>query len=142
MVTTTKTTRGLIITICKYCLYQDFKNYESHNESHNEATMKPQPTAMIEKEVNTVIQKNKKRVSPTKAALPPDDDFWKQIKGLYYWVNVDMETNKMKAYQLTERGKNWKMTKRSVVNWLNKIEKPLGTGATKPKWQQVADGDI
>lgn len=49
MITTTKTTSGLIVSIINYAKYQDARNYESHNESHNEATMKPQTTETIEK---------------------------------------------------------------------------------------------
>lgn len=54
-----------------------------------------------------------------------DDDFWKEVRGIYIWVNVDEQIAKMKGYQLTPRGKNWKMTKRSVISWLNRIDKPL-----------------
>lgn len=54
-----------------------------------------------------------------------DDDFWKEVRGIYVWVNVDEQIAKMKGYQLTPRGKNWKMTKRSVISWLNRIDKPL-----------------
>lgn len=38
MITTTKTTWGLVISIVNYDKYQDSKNYEDHNESHNDAT--------------------------------------------------------------------------------------------------------
>lgn len=41
MITTTKTTRGMIVTICNYGKYQDLKNYETHNQPHNENTTKP-----------------------------------------------------------------------------------------------------
>jgi hypothetical protein len=41
MITTTKTTRGMIITILNYDYYQNPKNYEAHNETHDEASMKP-----------------------------------------------------------------------------------------------------
>jgi hypothetical protein len=41
MITTAKTTRGMIITICNYEHYQNMKNYEAHNEPHNENTAKP-----------------------------------------------------------------------------------------------------
>jgi len=44
IITTQKTTRGLLITITNYERYQDPKNYESHtehhNESHNDTTLK------------------------------------------------------------------------------------------------------
>jgi hypothetical protein len=44
MITTTKTTRGMIITICNYDTYQDFKSYEAHSEAHDENTTKPTVT--------------------------------------------------------------------------------------------------
>ena len=50
MVATTKTTRGLIITILNYDIYQNPKNYESHNDSHTRATRKPQGADTIRKE--------------------------------------------------------------------------------------------
>ena len=36
MITTTKTTRGIIVKVVKYNFYQDFKNYEDSNENSNE----------------------------------------------------------------------------------------------------------
>ena len=36
MIVTTKVTRGLLITILNYDYYQNPKNYEGHNEGHNE----------------------------------------------------------------------------------------------------------
>lgn len=41
MVATTRTTRGMIITICNYSFYQDQKNYESHNGHYNESFDSP-----------------------------------------------------------------------------------------------------
>jgi len=43
MITTARTTRGIIITICNYDEYQDFKSYEAHDETHDENTAKHQP---------------------------------------------------------------------------------------------------
>ena len=42
MITTAKTTRGMIITICNYEFYQNPKNYETHNEAPPEDTTKTQ----------------------------------------------------------------------------------------------------
>jgi len=39
MVATTKTTRGMIVTILNYDKYQNQKNYETYNENHNKPTM-------------------------------------------------------------------------------------------------------
>ncbi len=47
MITTQKTTRGLIVTICKYDYYQNPSNYDSVYDSDNEATRKRQDTSTI-----------------------------------------------------------------------------------------------
>jgi hypothetical protein len=41
MITSTKTLSGMVITICNYDYYQDFKNYETTNETSNENCTKP-----------------------------------------------------------------------------------------------------
>jgi len=50
MITTTKTTRGVIVTVLNYSKYQNIKNYECYSESYTKATTTLQPTATIEKE--------------------------------------------------------------------------------------------
>ena len=71
MVTTKKTTRGLIITICNYDYYQNPANYENHKERHNETTTEPQTTDTINKKDN---QGRKERAAkpPNPPASPPD----------------------------------------------------------------------
>ncbi len=64
MVATTKTTRGLLITICNYDKYQDPQNYENHSESHMKATRKPQGTDTINK--NEKNEKNENSNKPEK----------------------------------------------------------------------------
>ncbi len=49
MITTRRTTRGFIITICNYGKYQDPKNYESHSEITVNATGTPQTSDTTEK---------------------------------------------------------------------------------------------
>jgi len=59
MITTTKTTRGLIVNVVNYSIYQDPKNYESHKETEMKATRKPQTTDTINKnEKNEEKKKN------------------------------------------------------------------------------------
>lgn len=70
MITTTKTTRGMIITICNYSLYQNFKNYEPHNEPHNEDTTNPTGKKKEEKEV----KKDSKTFSSPKPKRPVSSD--------------------------------------------------------------------
>jgi uncharacterized protein YneF (UPF0154 family) len=57
MLTTAKTTRGMIITILNYDKYQNFKSYESHSEPHGENTPKPQASPHYK-------GKNEKKVIP------------------------------------------------------------------------------
>lgn len=64
MVATSKTTRGLLITICNYDTYQNPANYERHTEDHNDATRTPQTPDRVNKN-----DKNEKNVNDT--PLPP-----------------------------------------------------------------------
>jgi len=54
MITTTKTTRGMILTVCNYDYYQNPNNYENDSDSYNKATAKLQS--------NDTINKNEKNV--------------------------------------------------------------------------------
>ena len=51
MITTMKTTRGLVLTVCNYDIYQTPANYESHTKTDTKATMKPQGADTINKNV-------------------------------------------------------------------------------------------
>lgn len=59
MVTTTKTTRGMIVTITNYCTYQTPENYEARNEARDEKDAKPAMTPYDSKEEKE--SKNKKK---------------------------------------------------------------------------------
>ncbi len=59
MITATKTTRGLVITVRNYDYYQNPNNYEDHTESHNGTTREPQTTATIEKKEEESKKGNK-----------------------------------------------------------------------------------
>ena len=59
MITTTKTTRGMYITVCKYDIYQDPKNYERNSETNNKRTINEQSQDTINKE--DIINKEKKK---------------------------------------------------------------------------------
>lgn len=61
MITTTKTTRGMLITICNYDYYNDISNYECYNKSYTKATMKLQ--------WNDTINKNEKNITNTNTLI-------------------------------------------------------------------------
>ncbi len=66
-----------------------------------------------------------------------DEDFWKEIRSIYTWVDIDEQIAKMKGYQLTPRGNKWKMTKRRVISWLNRIDKPIESPKLKDEYQVI-----
>lgn len=82
MITITKTTRGMVITICNYDYYQDFKNYESHNEPLNENTAKPLNTPHYREGSNKEENIKPSSSSLDEAALEPDFYLTKKKKKL------------------------------------------------------------
>jgi hypothetical protein len=80
MITTKKTTRGLIITVLNYDFYQDASNYESHTI----ATRKPQCTDTINKNVKNV--RSKKYIHIVKPTIPEIQEYAKSIE-----FNIDAE---------------------------------------------------
>ncbi|MBU0959516.1 MAG: hypothetical protein KKB31_06225, partial [Nanoarchaeota archaeon] len=63
MIDTTKTTRGMIITICNYDYYQRSENYEAYNEDVKKATRKHFGGATINKnDKNVNNEKNDKKI--------------------------------------------------------------------------------
>jgi uncharacterized phage protein (TIGR02220 family) len=81
LVTTTKTTRGLLITICDYVCYQNPKNYESQIETDNEdrtkTTRRPDEDQTINNELNEL--NNKKE---TNSRMPSDF-----VKNVIFYLN-------------------------------------------------------
>ena len=77
--------------------------------------------------------------APFDGDKPKDDgDFLTEIKPLYPHCNIDLEINRMKAWLLTPKGRGRKLTKRFVVNWLNKIDAPISlNGSSQTKINQI-----
>jgi len=72
MITTQKTTRGMIITILNYERYQNPKNYESHSESHSENHNSPQQRHTINKNGRMKRNKDKLPKGNSSSATPND----------------------------------------------------------------------
>jgi uncharacterized phage protein (TIGR02220 family) len=60
MITTTKTTRGLHITICNYGIYQNPKNYEANSETNKKPTRRVSDPSTINK--NEEEDKNEEEI--------------------------------------------------------------------------------
>lgn len=91
---------------------------------HNFLEVVDNPSRREEKEEEKEEEKNKRRRSET------PEDFLDEIRKnpAYDHVNIDHELQKMDAWLLTKPGR--KKNKAFVVNWLNRIERPL---ASQPK---------
>jgi len=76
MITTTKTTRGMIVTICNYDYYQNPKNYGTDSETDNETYKKPTMNRQDKQECKNV--KNGKENNP-----PAEGDFIDKIIEVY-----------------------------------------------------------
>lgn len=77
MITTTKTTRGMIITICNYDKYQDFKSYEAHSEPHDENPAKPTVTPHDTEYIENKNEKGITSLSPDSGATKKKRDQFK-----------------------------------------------------------------
>jgi hypothetical protein len=62
MVTTAKTTRGLIITLCNYDHYQDPKNYENRTETDNENITRTTVSRHGKQEEEELEEKKKEKI--------------------------------------------------------------------------------
>jgi len=59
-----------------------------------------------------------------------DEEFLQVLRLRYTWLDFDREMAKMDAWLLAHPGRM--KTRRFIVNWLNKIEKPIEGGVYDP----------
>lgn len=113
MITTTKTTRGLIITVCKYDTYQNPKNYENRTESHNRTTTEPQSSDTIYEE-REEVKKGRRKAAPF---VPPTVEEVKE----YFKEHGYREDVAVRAYG-TYAPADWHDTKgNKILNWKSKM---------------------
>jgi hypothetical protein len=108
----------------------------SHNGGIPPLTTASCPTRVARTETLDVIRYTKEEeiaVQQKSAEQPKprisisDDDFIAELKktGAYDGIDVDREFGKMRAFFLTPKGKNRKLTRTFAVRWLNRIERPM-----------------
>ena len=121
MVTTTKTTQGMLITICNYDKYQNPNNYEDHNEDHNEDHTK-----------TTLYQKNKRieeLIKKEKDIVPPPSEDEDDLDG----KKEKRGKRKIRAYD--EKSKPYLLAKflfEEIDNW--GYQWPKGKYPDLQKW--------
>ena len=101
MITTRKTTRGLIITVCNYGFFQDQKNYENHNDNHNE---NHNETGDSPQTADT-IDKNEKNVKDTPPTPPGGDSVGSGYSVSFetWWAEYPSKVGKMAAFRAWKR---------------------------------------
>jgi len=74
MITTRKTTRGMLITICKYDYYQNPENYENNRKADKRTTDYKQTTDTINKNDNNDNNDKNNNISPALTIF----NYWKE----------------------------------------------------------------
>lgn len=105
MIATTKTTRGLVISVCNYDFYQDPRNYERNGERNNGETTAKRHRHTIHK--NGKKEKNVKRA----AFVPPTkEEVIEYSKKIGYNLAADQFIN---SYEQ----KGWMVGKNKMQSW-------------------------
>jgi len=135
----------------KYYHIRHFLNHQSIN--HPSKRIYPEPPPIIndrlpddsgrtlgalpfETETETETE-TEVEVSPGRVSTSNNGDFLSKIKTnpAYSHVDIDTELSKMDAWLMLAKNRGRKKTPRFILNWLNKIEKPLeGLTGGKAPW--------
>jgi len=86
---------------------------------NNSVPDKPEQTA-------SVLQLDEPEAQKRKPGLA-DEEFLAKLRatGAYEGIDIDAELRKMHAWLLTPKGRGRKLTRQFVVNWLNKVDRPM-----------------
>lgn len=124
MITTKKTTRGMIITILKYDYYQNPKNYENHRgdhkESHGETRGVPQQHDTIDKNGKNGKKENKKHSSSADEVGIDGVDFLRTKKGRI------LKGKRWESFKLFWEAFDYKRGKREAADSWHDIQKLTG----------------
>lgn len=120
MITTMKTTRGMLITICNYSFYQDPKNYESNKRTTARATDPKQTTDTINKNDKNVKNDKKKR-ERAPAVFLSEEEYQKLVTELS--ESVAKEYIKDLSLYIQSKGKRYKSHYATILAWHRRDEK-------------------
>ena len=141
MIATTKTTRGVIVTVLNYDRYQTVENYECYTTQTANTTMKLQCTATIEKEVK---EKKEKKEKPLSDYSKNFETFWNEYpnkqgkaQAFTYWKKYKCDNGIfetiMESLRAQRKSDNWKKNNGQFI--------PMGsTWVTGRRWEDHIDG--
>ena len=100
-------------------------NYNSNGEYQDD-----------ELEARNVLTPIKERSLPVKTPINrlTDEEFIQKLKEnpAYKEIDIDQELGKIDAWLLTPRGAGKKKSRQRIVNWLNRVERPIETNQGPP----------
>lgn len=136
MITTTKTTRGMVIKVDNYKDYQNPKNYE-HNSSNNNESNKQTTTPPHYKQECKNVKNVKKSTTSQKQKINFDfnKEVWENItdkdregwRKAYPACNVDIELKQMREWLLSNPDKRKSRYRRFITNWLSRSQERGGS---------------
>jgi hypothetical protein len=140
MITTTKTTRGLIITVCNYDVYNNPENYEGNGEGNKKTTRRQQPCSTINKnDKNDNNEKNDKE-----EAAPPSPEQIQEFEKFEKWVaEKAASVSKMKEpftihqfFEIKEKFASAEISRvlQAMHNWVPLLKKNKSAYLTLLKW--------
>ncbi|MBA7533863.1 hypothetical protein ES705_26109 [subsurface metagenome] len=142
MITTMKTTRGMLVTICNYSLYQDPKNYESNRKADRRATVNKQTTDTINKNDNELNNDKKKECKREymDAVFLTKDEYKKLTEEI--GEKLTQEYIKDLSLYIRSKGKKYKSHYATILTWHRKDIKEGKNRLNKGKTiKQLAEED-
>jgi len=136
MITTTKTTRGLIVTICKYEHYQNPSNYETHNEKVTKTLRSQSTPHTIYKNVKNDKNKEKEKKLFLEFVYLTNDEHKKLLEKFGEEGTKD-RIEKLNDY-IGSKGAKYKSHYYTILNWANK-DKEKPSVATLPQRATTPD---
>ena len=130
MVTTTKTTRGILITVLNYDKYQNVENYESYKETYKKATRKPQTPDTIQKKDKEIKEKeyNKKKKYHEFVFLTEEEH---QKLNVVFGGELEDKIETLNNY-IGSTGKKYQSHYHTLISWDNKDKKNTPKKLTLP----------
>lgn len=126
MITTTKTTRGLIVSICNYDYYQNPANYEAHNEKATKPLRSQSTPHTIYKNVkndNNDKKEKDKRLFSEFVYLTNDE--YQRLLERFGELGTKDRIEKLNNY-IGSKGNKYKSHYHTILTWANRDkEKPL-----------------
>ncbi|MEI6831309.1 MAG: hypothetical protein WCK61_01230 [Candidatus Omnitrophota bacterium] len=139
MITTAKTTRGLIVSICNYDYYQNPKNYETHNEKATKTLRSQSTPHTIYKNVKN--DNNDKKEKDKRLFLEfvyLTDDEHQKLLDKFGEPGTKDRIEKLNNY-IGSKGNKYKSHYHTILTWANRDKEKSPVATSLQKSNALAD---